>query len=123
MGRRQSSQTVSSTSRASEETEQPDGSTHHQSRERIHQEETNSSPPHLPPQNARQSSIISRKSGSRPETVVTAWVDSEQDRPYDLTPVATPLTKSRRKSSTPSYTIDPFEFSPTTTPVNERETK
>lgn len=50
----------------------------------------------------------------------TDWSDTaELERKYDLTPVANPSGFPRKKGSTPSYTIDPFEFSPTSTQNDE----
>lgn len=118
MGRRQSSQLAASIARTGESGQADD--IIYQSRGRIPQEETSSLPPPILSPNAKQQSNISRKSASRPDVspVTTEFVDSVQDRPYDLTPVS---ARSRRKPSTPSYTIDPYEFSPLTTPVHERE--
>jgi hypothetical protein len=114
MGRRQITQHVQS-SNGSGESEQND----RLSKGMIGEDDTSPFP------NSRQNIYLnSKKSSGRPpmSPVVTEWKDSEQERQYDLTPVGA-STRSRRKDSTPSYTIDPFEFSPATTPVHERRAR
>ena len=61
-----------------------------------------------------------KKSFIRPimSPVKTEWTDAEFERQYDLTPVAADKAPGSTKPKTPSYTIDPFEFSPGSTPKN-----
>jgi hypothetical protein len=47
----------------------------------------------------------------RTPIITTAWTDEEYERQYDLTPVSAHTDRKSRKQPTPSYTIDPFEFS------------
>lgn len=95
---------------------------------RIHQDV----PPQQPPPPPLKHIIGNSASGTQPQEkricstrtsmapVTTEWQDSELERQYDLTPLADKAGSTRRR--TPSYTIDPFEFSPCSTPVNDRTT-
>jgi hypothetical protein len=94
---------------------------------RVHQDVPPQQQPPLPPkqqqqqQQQRKGLILLRPSITTPSKIITDWHPDERsefERKYDLTPVAdnNHTFNDSNKRKTPSYTIDPYEFSPSSTP-------